>query len=175
MFWGPRMILDTHWKKILFQKSCMVFHYPRRIPPGMVKKIPYFSPSFFAPFPKFLHCSSLSFFVPFNGNSQSFHFERKSKNDTSITSPWKWKVKWSALVFCKGNGHPCVATVEMKVRVKVGTGRKIGLLPFSRFCATPPPRAMVSLPNLRNISLFPGCTFLLTLIGFQYFYSVVCH
>ena len=72
-------------------------------------------------------------------------------------------------------GHPCVATVEMKVRVKVGTGRKIGLLPFSRFCATPPPRAMVSLPNLQNISLFPGCTFLLTLIGFWYFYSIVCH
>ena len=105
----------------------------------------------------------------------SIHFEIKSKNDICITLDTEAKVKWSALVFCKGNGHPCVATVEMKVRVKVGTGRKIGLLPFSRFCATPPPRAMVSLPNLQNISLFSGCTFLLTLIGFQYFYSVVCH
>ena len=50
-------------------------------------------------------------------------------------------------------GHACVATVEMKVRVKVGTGRKIGLLPFSGFCAQQP-TAMV-MPKLQKQFPFP--------------------
>ena len=61
-------------------------------------------------------------------------------------------------------GHACVATVEMKVRVKVGTGRKIGLLPFSGFCAQQP-TAMV-MPRLQKQFPFPRLYFsLFQIIG----------
>ena len=48
----------------------------------------------------------------------------------------KWKWEWNVLTdnkFCKRNNQARVATVEMKGKLKVVTGRKIALLPAAPF------------------------------------------